>query len=69
MNKMIFGTSSYTHLDGNYIAFHRLGQAKFAYGGLILGSRYFTLLPQLTLKMMLNLKIVKINWKIIMLLF
>jgi len=39
--------------------------AKFAYGGSILGS---TLLPQLPPKMMLDLKVVKINLKIIILL-
>jgi len=30
-----------------YWAFHGFGQAKFAYGGSILGSSRFTLLPQL----------------------
>jgi len=35
-------------------------QAKFAYGGLILGLRQFTQLPQLPLKMSLDLKMVKI---------
>jgi len=33
-----------------YRAFHRFGQAKFASGGLILGSSQLTLLPQLPLK-------------------
>jgi len=46
-----------------YRAFHGFGQAKFAYGGSILGSSQFTLLPQLTLKMMLNLKVVKFDTK------
>jgi len=45
--------------------FHGFGQAKFAYGGSILGLRQFTLLPQLPLKMMLGLKVVKIDSKII----
>jgi len=40
----------------------------FAYCGSILGSSQLTLLPQLRLKMMLNLKVVKINSKIIILL-
>jgi len=44
--------------------FHGFGQAKFAYGGSILGSSQFTLLPQLPLKTMLSLKVVKIDWKI-----
>jgi len=39
-----------------YRAFHRFGQAKFAYGGSILGSSQFALLPQLPLKMMLGKK-------------
>ncbi len=43
---------------------HRIGQAKFAYGGLILGSRQFTLLRQLPLKTILSLKVVKIDSKI-----
>jgi len=47
-----------------YRAFHGFGQAKFAYGGSILGLSQFTLLPQLPLKMMLILKEVKINSKI-----
>jgi len=44
--------------------FHGFGQAKFAYGGLILGSSQFTLLPKLPLKMMLSLKVVKFYSKI-----
>jgi hypothetical protein len=48
-----------------YRAFHVFGQAKFAYGGLVLGSSQFTLLPQLPLKMTLNIKAVKIDSKII----
>jgi hypothetical protein len=41
------------------------GQAKFAYDGSILGSSQFTLLSQMPLKMMLNLKVVKSDSKII----
>jgi len=47
-----------------YRAFHGFGQAKFAYGGSILGLSQFTLLPQLPLKIMLQLKVVKIDSKI-----
>ncbi len=43
---------------------HRIEQAKFAYGGLILGSSQFTLLRQLPLKTILSLKVVKIDSKI-----
>ncbi len=48
--------------------FHRFGQAKLADGGLILASSKFTQLPQLLFEMMLNLKKVKINSNIIILL-
>ncbi len=53
-----------------YRAFHGFGQAKFAYSGSILGSAYlhYCRLPQLPLKTMLNLKVVKIDSKIIILL-
>jgi hypothetical protein len=36
-------------------------QAKFADGGSILGSSYFSPLPQLPQKMKLNLKVVKFD--------
>jgi len=49
----------------DYRAFHRFGQAKFDYGGSILGSSRFSMLPQLPLKTMLDLKVVKIDSKII----
>ncbi len=48
-----------------YRAFHGFGQAKIAYGGLILGWSQFTILPQLPLKTMLGIKVVKIDSKII----
>jgi len=48
-----------------YRAFQGFGQAKFAYGGSILGVSQFKLLPQLPLKTVLLLKVVKINSKII----
>jgi len=48
-----------------YRAVHIFGQAKFAYGGLVSGSSQFALLPQLPLKMMLGLKVVKIDSKIL----
>ncbi len=44
--------------------FHRFGQARFAHGGSILGLSQFTLLPQLPLKKMPSLKVVKIDSKI-----
>jgi hypothetical protein len=43
--------------------FHGFAQAKFGYGGSILGSSQLTLLPQLPLKTMLSLKVVKIDSK------
>jgi len=49
--------------------FHGFGQAKFADGGLILGSSQFTLLPLLPLKTSLDIKVVKIDSKIIISLF
>jgi hypothetical protein len=55
--------------DISYIAVHRFGQAKFAESGLILGSSQFTQLLQQPLKTTLNLKKVKINFKIIILLY
>jgi len=42
-------------------AFHGFGQAKFAYGGLVLGSSLFTILPLLPLKLLLNKKVVRID--------
>jgi len=54
--------SQSTHACYNtYMAFHGFEQAKFAYGGSVLGSSQFTLLPQQPLKTMLNLKMVKID--------
>jgi len=47
-----------------YRAFHRFGQAKFPDGGSILGSSQFLILPQLPLKTMIGLKVVKIGSKI-----
>jgi hypothetical protein len=41
--------------------FTYFGKAKLAYGGSVLGSSKFTLLPQLPLKMILDLKVVKIE--------
>jgi len=49
-----------------YLGFHGFGQAKFANGCPIVGSSHFTLLPQLPLKMMLNLKVVRIDLKILL---
>jgi len=38
--------------------FHGFGQAKFAYGGSVLGSSQFKHLPQLPLKMAHDFKVV-----------
>ena len=46
-------------------AFHGLGQAKFPDGDSVLGSRHFSILPQLPPKILLNSKVVKIDIKII----
>ncbi len=46
------------------IMFHGFRQAKFAYGGSILGLSQFPLLPLLPLKTMLSLKAVKVDSKI-----
>ena len=48
-----------------YRVFHGLWQDKFADGGSILGSSQLSLRPKLPLKTMLDLKVVKINSKII----
>jgi len=47
-------------------AFHRYGQAKCPNSGLILGSSQLSKLPQLSPKILLDLKLVKIDPKIIM---
>jgi len=47
-----------------YGAFHRFGQAKFTFGGSVLGSSQFSVLPQLPRNTMLGLKEVKIDSKI-----
>jgi len=57
-----------SNLPRLYRAFHIFGQAKFPDGGLVLGSSRFLILTQLPLKMTLDLKVVKINSKIIILL-
>ena len=48
-----------------YRAFHRFGQAKIAYGGLVLGLSQFSILPQLPPKIMPNSNLVKFDPKII----
>jgi len=50
-----------------YRELHGFGQAKFDSGGLVLGSSLLTLPPVVPLKMTLNLKVVKIDLKIIIL--
>jgi len=54
---------SFTNLH-TYRAFHRFGQAKFPEGGSVLSSSQFSILPQLPLKTMLGLKVVKIDSKV-----
>jgi len=46
-------------------AFHGFGKAKFLDGGSVMGSSQFSMLPQLPPKIQLDLKVVKINPKII----
>jgi len=48
--------------------FHIFGQAKFTNGGSFLGYSQLMLLPQLPLKTMFDLKVVKIDPKIFILL-
>jgi hypothetical protein len=48
-----------------YRVFHRFGQAKFADGGWILGLSQLSLLSELPLNTMLDLRVIKINSKII----
>jgi hypothetical protein len=50
-------------LGQGLIKFHGFGQAKFAYGSLILDLSQFTLLPQPPLRTMISLKKVKIDSK------
>jgi len=53
----------------NYHEFHGFEEAKFAYGGLVLSSSQFSILPLLPQKDMLNEKVVKIDLKIIISIF
>jgi len=62
--KAIF-CNSYDFSFNLYRAFHEFRQAKFAYGGSILGSSQFSQLPQLPLKMTIDLKVVKLKSKLI----
>jgi len=55
------GQKFWSWKNENIQSFDGFGQAKFAHGGLILGSSQFTPLPQLLLKTMLGIKGVKIN--------
>jgi len=52
-------------MSGIYKAFHGFGQYKSTDGGLVLGSSQFSILPQLTPKLLLDSKVVKIDPKII----
>jgi len=51
------------HVKFEYRVFHKFGQAKFADGGLILGSSQVSLLSKLPLETVLDLKAVKIGSK------
>jgi len=63
--RVITLNSNYFWADFSTELLTDLGKLKFAYGGSILGSIQFTLLPQLLLNTMLDLKVVKIDSKII----
>jgi hypothetical protein len=63
-NFIIF-TSSSNFTRKMYSVFHWFMQAKSTYGGSILSSSHISLQPQLTLKTTLAIKVVKIEWKII----
>jgi hypothetical protein len=52
-------------MSKNYSAFHQYGQAKFAFGGSILSSSQFLLLPQLPQKTKVASKAVKNDSKVI----
>jgi len=47
------------------VRFHRFEQVKFPDGGSVLGSSQFSIHSQMPLKMMFDLKVVKIDPKII----
>jgi hypothetical protein len=63
----------YAILDLTFVAFnrafYRFGQAKFLWGGFVLGSSQFSLMPQLPQKITLNFKVPKMDSKIIISLF
>ncbi len=69
-NSKLWTKFKYLPTKGLYTEhFTDLGKLKLlTYGGSILGSSQFTLLPQLPLKMTLNLKVVKIDSEIFTLL-
>jgi hypothetical protein len=50
-------------MGNTYSVFQGFSYAKFAYGGLILSSSQFLILPQLAQKMTLKSKVVKIDPK------
>ncbi len=52
------------HEGFRYRVFHRFGQAKFPDSGSVLGLSQFSILPRLPVKMILGLKVVKIDSKI-----
>jgi hypothetical protein len=64
-NFFVFFAKACFHKEWTYRVLHRFGQAKFANGGLVLGSSQFAILPQVPLKTMFGLKVVKIDSKLI----
>jgi len=52
-------------LEGYYRVFHSFGQAKFSYGGLVLGLSQFSLLPHLPQITTLSLKMANFDSKMI----
>ncbi len=62
------GVKVRNYLNQTYSVFHQFRQAKSVYSGSIVSSSPFLLLPQLFLKTMLAIKVVKMDSKIIILL-
>jgi len=64
--KIFFAFSKVFQIVSIFLVFEKLNLVKLAYGGLVLISRQFSPLPQLSLKMILTLKVVKSGLKIIL---
>ncbi len=61
MSEFIGSLPCLTEVMEPLLVFHGFRQAKFPYGGSILYLRQLSLLSELPLKMMLDLKLLKIN--------